>query len=83
MAESVQSTLHSSRSASHTVGLKPDRELTCRRKRSRFSPNTQPGPLPQSAPMAAPCLLGSQNSGYLVKLTIYLFPVLTPPRSIA
>lgn len=63
MAESVQSTLHSSRSASHTVGLMPDRELTFRRKRSRFSPNTQPGPLPQSAPKAAPCLLGSPELG--------------------
>ena len=82
MAESVQSTLHSSRSPSHTVGLTPDRELTCRRKRSRFSPNTQPGPLPQSAPMAAPCLLGSQNSGYLVKLTITPFPSLTRPWSL-
>jgi len=77
MAESVQSTLPSSRSASHTVGLKPDRELAFRRKRSRFFPNTQPGPLPQSAPMAMPWLLGSQNSGYLVKLTINPFPGLS------
>ena len=77
MAESVQSTLHASRSASHTVGLKPDRELTCRRKRSRFFPNTQPGPLPQSAPMAALWLRGFQNSGYPVKLIINPFPVLT------
>ena len=78
MAESVQSTLHSSRSASHTVGLKPERELTFRRKRSRFPPNTQPGPFPQSAPMAAPWLPGSPNSGYPVKLTINPFPQTYP-----
>ena len=50
MSESVLSTLHSSRSASHLVGLMPDRELTCRRKRIRFSLNTQPGPLPRCIP---------------------------------